>query len=163
MKILSLVVCIWASLLSACAWFDFGTAPTESVNLRIADTEHAVEQFLVGRDLEMIEGAWEHDGSAFEVVIARNSFDVAAGYDYVGIITRTDNPMWRQGEVKLLLNNAGEPDVFEGIWMTNNKSKRNMTFVIENRNLIQASFRSNDGNAYFVRIRRINPRLASVR
>ena len=163
MKFLSLVVCICASLLSACAWLEFGTPPTESVDSRVTDTEQAVEEFLLGRDLEVIEGAWEHDGSAFEVVIARNSFDVAAGYEYVGIITRTDNPMWRQGEIKLLLNNAGAPDVFEGIWMTNNKSRRNMKFVIENRNLIQASFRSNDGNAYFVRIRRINPRLAAVR
>ena len=163
MKIRSSVVCICASFLSACAWFDLSTPPTESVDSRVTDTEQAVDEFLLGRDLDMIEGAWEHDGSSFEVVITRNSFNVAAGYDYVGIITRTDHPMWREGEIKLFLNNSGQPDVFEGIWMTNNKSKRNMKFVIENRNLIQASFRSNDGNAYFVRIRRINPRLAAVR
>lgn len=163
MKIRSILACICASVLSACAWFDFSEPQTEAVSSPVTGTEQAVEQFLLGRDLELIEGAWEHDGSSFEIVIARNTFDLGAGYDYVGIITRTDHPMWKQGEIKLLLNNAGTPDVFEGVWMTKNKSRRNMKFVVENRNLIQASFRSNDGNAYFVRIRRMNSHLAAVR
>ena len=163
MEIRSFVVCACVSFLSACAWFDVGKPPAESVSAPVTGTDQAVEQFLAGRDLDLIEGAWEHDGSSFEVVIARNSFTLDDEFEYVGIITRTDHPMWHEGEIKLFLNNAGQPDVFDGIWMTNNKSKRKMKFVIENRNLIQASFRSKDGNAYFVRIRRINPRLAAVR
>lgn len=151
---------IVASLGTGCAWFDFHPIVNESVGANVAGTDEAVREFLTGRALDPIEGAWEHDESEFEVVIARNSFDVAAGYDYVGIITRTDDPQWHQGDIKLQLKSTGSPDVFDGVWMTSNQSRTPMTFVVENRNLIQASFVSTDGNTYFVRIRRINPRLA---
>ena len=118
--------------------------------------------FLTGRELDSVEGAWEHDENAFEVVISRNEFDIAEGYDYVGIITRSDQPMWHNGEVKMLLRSTNEDGVFEGVWMTRNKSRRQMTFVVEHDNLIQASFVSTDGNTYFVRIRRIGPRFAAT-
>ena len=97
------------------------------------------------------------------MVISRNEFDIADGYDYVGIITRSDQPMWHNGEVKILLRNTNDEGVFEGVWMTRNKSRRQMTFVVEHNNLIQASFVSVDGNTYFVRIRRIEPRFAAAR
>lgn len=149
-----------ASVCASCAWFDFHPLQNESVAGNISGTDQAVREFLTGRTLDPIEGAWEHDGSELEVVIARNDFDVAAGYDYVGIITRTDDPQWHNGDVKLQLKTTGSPDVFEGLWVASNQSRTAMTFVYENRNLIQASFVSTDGNTYFVRIRRVHPRLA---
>jgi hypothetical protein len=38
-----------------------------------------------------------------------------------------------------------------------------MKFIVEHENLVQASFRADDGNQYFVRIRRMSPRFAATR
>jgi len=163
MKIRVALMCTIASLTSACAWFDFGASQDESIQATVTGTDQAMQQFLAGRDLETVEGAWQHDDSAFELVISRNNFEIAAGYDYVGIITRSDQPNWEQGDVKVLLRNTDSADVFDGVWMTRYKSVKNMTFVVEHENLIQANYVSNGGNKNFVRIRRMNPRLASTR
>ncbi len=158
----ALTVSLVAASLSGCALFGFEGSPEGAIDSTVTGTDQAVEQFLTGRQLDAVEGAWEHDESAFEVVISRNQFDIADGYDYVGIITRSDQPMWHNGEVKILLRNTNDEGVFEGVWMTRNKSRRQMTFVVEHDNLIQASFVSADGNTYFARIRRIQPRFASA-
>ena len=157
-----LTVSFIAASLSGCALFGFEGSPEGSVDSTVTGTDQAFEQFLAGRQLDAVEGAWEHDENAFEVVISRNQFDIAAGYDYVGIITRSDQPMWHNGEVKMLLRATNDDAVFEGVWLTRNKSRRQMTFVVEHDNLIQASFVSSDGNTYFVRIRRIEPRYAAA-
>ena len=128
----------------------------------VASTEQAVEQFLTGRTLDPIEGAWVHDEKAFEIIIARNTFDIAEGYDYLGVITRSNQPEWHTGQVKLLLRKTATPDVFDGTWTARNRAKAQMTFVFENDNLIQASFKACDGNQYFVRIRRVLPRYAAA-
>ena len=159
----ALTVLFIAASLPGCALFGFEGSPEGAIDSTVTSTDQAVEQFLTGRTLDAVEGAWEHDENSFEVVISRNQFDIADGYDYVGIITRSDQPMWNNGEVKILLRRTNDEGVFEGVWMTRNKSRRQMTFVVEHSNLIQASFVSVDGNTYFVRIRRIEPRFAAVR
>jgi hypothetical protein len=146
---------------SGCALVDPAGSVDQSVHATVSSTDQAVEQFLAGRDLDPIEGAWEHDQSAFEFVIARNDFDIAPGYDYVGVMTLPDQSSWKQGDIKVLLRKTGEENVYDGVWMTRYKSRRPMTFVFENRNLIQANFVSNDGNTYFLRIRRVHPHFAS--
>ena len=160
MNIRSAFICAIVSLTSACAAFDPRASSDESIQATVTSTDQAVQQFLAGRDLDPIEGAWEHDEHSFELIISRNNFDIAVDYDYVGIITRSDQPFWDHGDIKLLLRKTDSASVFDGVWTTRNRAKRNMTFVIENKNLVQASFISNDGNSFFVRIRRINPRLA---
>ena len=162
MKIRLTLVCIMASLTSACALFNFDASTDESIQATVTGTDQAMELFHSGRDLDTIEGAWKHDANAFEMVISRNNFDIAAGYDYVGVITQTDQPTWEQGDVKILLRNTDSAGVFEGVWMTRYKSARKMTFVLDHENLIQASYVTNDGNSNFVRIRRISPRFARV-
>lgn len=158
----TLLILLSASFVSGCSLFGFSPAPERSVSATVTGTEQAVEQFLTGRQLDAVEGAWEHDENAFEVVIARNDFELAAGYDYVGIITRSDHPYWENGDIKLLLRRTDNAGVFEGVWLTRNKSRRQMTFVVENQNLIQGSFVSNDGNTYFARIRRMSARYAAA-
>ena len=162
MNIRFALICIAVSLNTGCAWFDFSKSDTESIGATVTGTDQAVEQFLTGRDLDPVEGAWQHEEHAFEVIISRNDFAVAGGYDYIGIITRSDEPRWNKGDVKLLLRSTDSNSVFEGVWMTRNKAKQEMTFVAQNRNLIQAKFVSHDGNAYFVRIRRMTPRFAGA-
>lgn len=160
MKIHVAILCAITTFGSGCTTFTPGQAIDESIQPTVSSTDQAVHDFLGGRDLATIEGAWEHDENSFELVISKNDFDISADYDYVGIITRTDQPFWENGDIKLLLRSTDATNVFEGLWMTRNKSRKEMTFVIENKNLVQASFRSTDGDSYFVRIRRINPRLA---
>ena len=162
MKIHAALICLMASLFSGCAWFDFATLENDSVPATVTSTDQAMQQFLAGRDLDKVEGAWEHDDNAFEMVIARNDFDIAAGYDYVGVITRSQESDWEHGDVKVLLRNTDTANVYDGVWMTRYKAAKKMTFVVEHDNLIQASYLSNGGNSNFVRIRRINPRLASM-
>ena len=160
MKIRLALVCIMALLTSACAWLNIDASPDESIQATVTGTDQAMELFLAGRDLDTIEGAWKNDTNAFEIIISRNNFDIAVGYDYVGVITRSDQPTWERGDVKVLLRNTDSAGVFEGVWMTRFKSARKMTFVLDHENLIQASYVSNDGNSNFVRIRRISPRFA---
>ena len=157
----ALLICAVATQ-SACAILDDSTSRADAVAQPVTGTDQAMEAFLAGRDLDKVEGAWEHDNSDFEFVIARNDFAIAPDYDYVGVITLPDGGLWNQGDVKVLLRNTDEESVYDGIWVTRNKAKRRMTFVVEHQNLIQASFVSNDGNTYFLRIRRVNPRMAGT-
>ena len=162
MKTQTIVLCAIVAITSGCATFTGGGSPDESIQSTVISTDQAMQTFLAGRELDPIEGAWEHEESKFEFVISRNNFEIAPGYDYVGVITRTDQPFWENGDVKLLLRTTDTAGVFDGVWTTRNKVKREMTFVFERGNRIQANFESNDGNTYFVRVRRMNPRLAAA-
>lgn len=161
MKYRATVLIIIASMLQACAWLGIGGhAHEEAIDVSLINTDQAVHALLAGRDLDPVEGAWEHDSDSFEMVIARNSFGIADDYDYVGVVTRSNQARWEPGDIKLLLRKTDAQGEFQGLWTTYNKSKRRMTFVIENHDLIQASFKGHDGNANFVRIRRVDRRVA---
>jgi hypothetical protein len=162
MKFQAALVFIIASLSSGCAGFNAGAANDESIQASVTSTDQAVQTFLVGRELDAIEGAWGQDENMLEVVIARNTFPVASGYDYVGFVTRSDQPDWERGDVKLLLRSTDSANVYDGVWMTRYKSRRAMTFIVEHNNLIQATYTARDGNSNFVRIRRIDASLASI-
>ena len=157
----SILLALVVTAVSGCAIVDSSSSTGKSVSATVTSTDQAMHEFLAGRDIDPIEGAWEHDQSTFEFVIARNDFDVAPDFDYVGVMTLPDQSSWKQGDIKVLLRKTDVENVYDGVWMTRFKSRRPMTFVFENRNLIQASFVSNDGNSYFLRIRRINPRFAA--
>lgn len=155
MMIRSATTCMFLLMAAGCAWVELEDPQENSIHADVTSTEQAVEQFLTGRKLDPVEGAWVHDENSFEIIIARNTFDIAEGYDYVGVITRSDQPEWQTGQVKLLLRKTDSANVFDGTWTARNRAKAQMTFVFENDNLIQASFRARDGNQYFVRIRRM--------
>lgn len=127
----------------------------------VVSTDQAVQSFLAGRALSIIEGAWKHEANAFELVISRNSFDIARGYDYVGIITHTDDASWTKGDVKMLLRSTQSPLIFEGILIASNHARQEMTFVVESQNLVQGSFESNNGDMFYMRIRRMSSPLAA--
>ena len=139
--------------------------PNSAERYQAADlnTDQAVEEYLVGRDLDMVEGAWVHDENAFELVIAKNEFEFEPSFDYVGIVTRTAEHAWKRGEIKLLLRKTDSALNFDGVWLTQNRSRQDMKFVFESRNLLQASFKDSDGEPFFVRIRRRNIDIAASR
>ena len=163
MKTHAIVLSAIACATSACSWMAPGASIDESVHSTVLSTDQAVQTYLVGRELSPIEGAWKHEENTFELVISKNNFDIASDYDYVGIITRTDQASWNNGDVKLLLRSTDSPRVFEGILITSNHSQKEMTFVIERKNVIQANYLSNDGNTFYVRIRRMSSRLTAAR
>lgn len=163
LKIYAIIFLAIACATSGCSWLTPGTAPDESVQSTVISTDQAVQTLLVGRDLSPIEGAWKHEENAFELVISRNNFDIASDYEFVGVITRTDQASWNNGDVKLLLRSTESPRVFEGILITSNHSRKEMTFIIERQNVIQANYLSNDGNTNYVRIRRMGSRLTAAR
>jgi hypothetical protein len=154
--------CLIALLCSACTVLNTGPATDGSIQTNVTGTDQAIEQFLVGRDLDPVEGAWGQDENMLEVVIARNNFQVASDYDYVGFVTQSDQPDWNRGDVKLLLRSTDTANIYDGVWLTRYKSRRTMTFVVEQEDLIQARYIANDGNTNFVRIRRIDPSFASI-
>lgn len=122
--------------------------PVGSANL---DTDQAIALYLTGRPLDLVEGAWIHEGNAYEIVIVKNDFNIENDYDYLGIITRADAGSWKPGDVKLLMKATSDEDVFDGVWLMQDKTRRNIAFVVENKNLIQANFVSADGNTFFIR------------
>ena len=57
------------------------------------NTQEAIEYYLKGRKLDPIEGVWRYQSdyglsTEHEFVIVKNTFDVALGYQYIGIRTR---------------------------------------------------------------------------
>lgn len=163
MKTHAIVLLAVACATSACSWLTPGPSIDKSVHSTVISTDQAVQSFLVGRDLSLIEGAWKHEENAFELVISRNNFDIASDYEFVGIITHTDQASWNNGDVKLLLRSTESPQVFEGILITSNHSRKEMTFVVERENVIQANYQSNSGDTFYVRIRRMGSRLTAAR
>jgi hypothetical protein len=153
-------VCLIALMMTGCSVFDLGAAEPHSIQATVIGTDQAVQQFLTGRELDPIEGAWKHDANVFEVVISKNNFEIASDYDYVGIITRTNQPDWVNGDLKILLRKTADPEVFDGVWIASLRVEKRMKFVFEHNNLVQASYVSTDGETYFVRINRMSPRLA---
>ena len=163
MKTHAIVLFAVACATSACSWLAPGTSIDKSVQSTVISTDQAVQTFLVGRELSLIEGAWKHEENSFELVISRNNFDIASDYEYVGIITRINQASWHNGDVKLLLRSTESPQVFEGIMITSNHSQKEMTFVVERQNVIQANYQSNAGDTFYVRIRRMGSRLTAAR
>lgn len=127
------------------------------------ETSQAIAKYLVGRQLDAVEGVWIHDENTFEIIIAKNHFGIEPDYDYVGIITRADRGTWKQDEVKVLLQKTSSDSEFSGVWLTQDKTRRDMTFDFQNKRMIQARFVSSDGDTFFVRIRKRNALIAAAR
>lgn len=62
-----------------------------------------IERYFKDRSLDDIEGIWVREDNSFEIAVLKNSFNIFPGYDYVGIITDTNNRDWGVGETKLLI------------------------------------------------------------
>jgi len=61
------------------------------------NTQEAIEYYLKGRKLDPIEGAWLYQNdwvgyAEYEFVIVKNAFNIARGYQYIGILTHIVTP-----------------------------------------------------------------------
>jgi len=126
--------------------------PAITVDALELGTDAAIEKYLSGRELDPIEGAWVHDKNVYEIVIAKNTFGIEPSYQYVGIITRAERGSWKPGQVKLLMRETASESLFTGVWFMGNKSRQNISFMVENQNLVKVNIYSADGNTFLIRI-----------
>jgi S1-C subfamily serine protease len=119
----------------------FGNAdinkPLGELSVKIRDRADAIQKYLSGRELAPIEGVWLWEDNQYEAVIIRNTLGVVPEYEYVGIITDTQNYAWKRGDVKLLLKETASPRIFTGIYFMEGKQERGTSFVLSDQNLIE--------------------------
>jgi len=106
------------------------------------DRSKAIDLYLGGRTLAPIEGIWVWDNNQYEVAIVRNTSETNPEYQYLGLVTDTQQSNWRRGEVKLLLKETASPGVLTGTYLMGNKSRHGTTFFLTNPNLIELSLPS---------------------
>jgi len=94
-----------------------------------------IEKYLSGKDLDYVEGVWVLDNNQYEIAIIKNTFNYLPQYDYIGIITDTENKDWSLGETKLLLKKTASEYVYSVKYFMGNKSDLGTTFVMTNNNL----------------------------
>jgi S1-C subfamily serine protease len=104
--------------------------------------EQAIEKYLKGRDLSPLEGVWVMKDNAYEVLITKNNLGIDLNFDYLGIITFADrnHSNWKQGEIKILLNETATNTIYTGFYYLGNKRRIGSTFIVKhNFNLIELS------------------------
>ena len=67
----------------------------------------ALERYLSGRDLDLVEGIWLWEDSAYEVAIMRNEFGLYPQYDYFGLVTDTIVSGWKRNVSRTLRHFSG--------------------------------------------------------
>jgi S1-C subfamily serine protease len=105
--------------------------------------EAIVKKYLEGRNLNIVEGlwTWNVNGFNFEVAIINNKTEVLKEFEYLGIVTISDNSS-HIGQAKMGIRSSSAKGVYPGayilqyndIWGT--QQKYNTNFVMENDNLL---------------------------
>jgi len=113
------------------------STPQEALNRK-----EAIEKYLTGRDLSPIEGVWIWPDNSYEVIITRNSMEAFPEYDYVGLITDTQNDRWNMGDVKFLLKESASQEIYTGTFYLGDKSTFGTSFVLRDPNIIETSIPS---------------------
>src|SRR3990167_2766727 len=74
--------------------------------------EEVIKRYFKDRSLDDIEGVWVREDNSFEIAVLKNSFNIFPGYDYVGIVTDTNNRYWHIGETKLLIKKTSNRNTY---------------------------------------------------
>lgn len=74
--------------------------------------EEVIKRYFKDRSLDDIEGVWVREDNSFEIAVLKNSFNIFPGYDYVGIVTDTNNRYWHIGETKLLIKKTSDKNTY---------------------------------------------------
>jgi S1-C subfamily serine protease len=105
--------------------------------------EKAIQTYLQGRDLASIEGVWVWADNQYEIVIFRNDRNASENahrdYDFVGVITDSQNPDRDRREVKLLLKETASAAVYSGLYITETGRRHGTAFIMNNNNLIETT------------------------
>ncbi|VUX54875.1 protein of unknown function [uncultured Woeseiaceae bacterium] len=111
----------------------------------------AIEIYFADRELDPIEGIWTWDKNEYQVAIVKNNTGIEIEYDYVGIVIRTDTGMWKSGQIKLLLNSTATDTIFTGVYFAGNQSRTNLSYFLENPNLIKVNYDFGTGLPLLIR------------
>jgi len=103
---LVLIVMLTGIVLYSCA----GTTPKPVGEL---NKEEVIKRYFKDRSLDEIEGVWVREDNSFEIAVLKNSFKLFPGYDYIGLITDTNNKRdWEIGETKLLIKKTSKKNKY---------------------------------------------------
>ena len=80
--------------------------------------EAIVKKYLEGRNLNIIEGlwTWNVNGTNFEVAIINNITEIFKEFEYVGIVTQSDNPS-HIGELKMAVKSSNAKGIYPGTYV----------------------------------------------
>src|SRR5437867_1803390 len=82
--------------LAACAAPARVQHPLSTTPVQVLDRTTAIERYLAGRELTPIEGIWVWDNNQYEVAIVRNTLGTATEYQYLGLVTDSQQSNWRR-------------------------------------------------------------------
>lgn len=89
-----------------------GCASTTRKPIGELNKEEVIKRYFNDRSLDDIEGVWVREDNSFEIAVLKNSFNIFPGYDYVGIVTDTNNKFWHIGETKLLIKKTSNRNTY---------------------------------------------------
>ena len=99
--------------------------------------DQVIETYFKDKKLDFIEGIWVWENGAYEIAIISNSFDDYRQYDYVGVITDTEQFGWQRGETKLLLKKTASRSAYSASYFMSDKSETEASVLLTNENLLQ--------------------------
>ncbi len=107
--------------------------------INFSDIRVLKDSFFSGNDLSIIEGLWSWSGDQYQVAIIKNDFSVFEGYEYLGVVTMSSQSSWSSGDVKLMLNSTASPSFYTGSYITGDKAKEGVTFLLKDINLLNVT------------------------
>jgi len=119
-----------------------GSGPASVVRVQTpspASESEAIMHYFSGRELDLIEGIWTWEDNTYQVAIIQNITGLEPDYDYVGLVVRAESGSWRPGDVKLLFNSTATPTVLTGVYFDTGRRRNNLSFLVENANLIKVN------------------------
>ena len=122
-----------------------------SVGSHPTNETDAIEHYFADRELDPLEGIWTWDDNIYQIAIIKNNTGIESEYDYVGIIIRADSGRWKPGQVKLLINSTASDTIFTGVYFAGNQARTNLSYILENPNLIKVNYTFDDGSPLLIR------------
>ncbi|MGA2080247.1 MAG: FlgO family outer membrane protein [Holophaga sp.] len=86
------------------------------------------------RLLNPLEGIWTDNNSRYTIGIIKDSSKNYA--DYIGIVLKSNTPVWTPGEIKFEFKETSSGNAFMGNIYMGDKTKQGTTFTIENNNTL---------------------------
>ena len=137
--------------------FDPAAKPSAlvSVEARISAQNQSVPKFGTKEELlkfydshmstlDRIEGIWTSRENDYQIGIYRR--DEKTNEAFVAVIIRADNPFWRPGQIKMLLDSTAQKSIYSGIYYVGDHSKQGATGVIDPSGFLNIEFKDNDGS-----------------
>ena len=111
----------------------------------------AIETYFADRELDLIEGIWTWDKNEYQIAIIKNNTGFEHEYDYAGIVIRSDTGRWKPGQIKLFLNSTASDTIFTGVYFAGDQSRTNLSYILENPNLIKVNYTFSNGSPLLIR------------